>query len=104
MEPLSATISAVTPVVPASIARTCRMGEVEGRPMDAAIGDDRGDQLVRRNIEGGVVHVYIGWCRGLRAERPQLRGLALLDVNVSAARGGRIDRARRGGDRSEEHT
>ena len=58
-----------------------------GRPVDAVLGDDRGDQLRRRDVEGRVP-------RG--EARRDLGRVALLDRDLGAGRGRVVDgRARR---------
>ena len=68
------------------------------RPDDAALGDDAGDQRVRRHVERGIPDVRaVG--RELRAaDVRHLARVALLDRNLRAVRRRQIDRRERRGD------
>jgi len=57
--------------------------------MYATIADDRGNEISRRDVERRIVDVDSGGS-GHGAERANLVGAALLDVNVRTARGRRI--------------
>src|SRR5437773_1715786 len=69
----------MTPIVPAP-----RTLEAVRGPHDAALGDDRGDQRGRRDVEGGVVHGRAVRRRGVRADTAHLATVALLDRDVGA--------------------
>src|SRR3954471_24173735 len=88
----------VTPVVPASIARTCFMSEGVWWLMHAAVADDGGDERSGGDVEGGVVDVDLRR-RGEPAEStPHFVAVPLLDLDRVAARRSGIERARGGSD------
>src|SRR5438874_9649662 len=59
---------------------------------NAALGDDRGDQLGGRDIESGVVNIDARRRGRAPGEIRHLIGGALLDGNLISARRGEIDR------------
>ena len=67
--------------------------------MDAAVGDDRGDQLGRRDVERRVVDGDVRRARSRAAEAQRTSSrTALLDEISRPSRVAAIDRARRRGD------
>src|SRR5437764_14233993 len=87
----------VTPVVPASIARTCFMSEGEWWLMHAAVADDRGDERGGRHVECRIVHVGVGRRREPAEAAPDFVGIPLLDLDRVAAPRGGIEGARGSG-------
>jgi hypothetical protein len=72
-----------------------REAVAERRPDDALLGDDPGDQLGRRHVEGRVPDVRPGRGDQLAADPEDLVGRPLLDLDRVAVRGRQVDRRRR---------
>lgn len=67
-------------------------------PEDPRLGDDSGDEVRRRHVEGGVPHADPRRGDLLPLKVGDLLGGALLDHDAGARRGGRVERGARGGD------
>src|SRR5262249_53563468 len=96
--PSSRTIRHVTPVVPASIASTCRMSKVVRRTVDVPDGDDGRYQRMRRDVERRIVDADVAGRDGAAIGETDLVGVALLDTNVGTRGGDRVDRRHWRGD------
>ena len=71
---------------------------LERTAQDALLGDDAGDQLGRRDVEGRVADLGPGRGDADAAELEDLVGGPLLDHDRRAVRRGEVDRAGRGAD------
>ena len=69
-----------------------------GAAQDALLGDDPGDELGRRDVEGGVADLGAGRRDADAAELEDLVGAALLDRDRGAVRRREVDRAGRRAD------
>src|SRR5262245_21555696 len=89
----SSTIAAAVSSQDVSIPSTS-MGETldERRLEDTALRDDRGDVLVRRDVERGIAHLRALGCELVVADVRHLARITLLDRNAIAIPGRKIDR------------